>query len=189
MVFSLLAGFIRNWDTFREIFLTKFGDDRTIASLINDLSNLKENSDERIKDFNSRFNKLLKKISAASKPVVDVLIEWYISSLPSNITIFVARANKATLVENMKVIMSLERRIISLKKRSEKDERKSKEVTFKDYAKKKSPKDFFDLEGLLKVLRTMLNVMVKIKKHVAESSTLKKPFFIFKINLSSIMLL
>ena len=41
--FSLPAGSIRNWDTFEEIFLAKFGDDRTIASLINDLSNLKEN--------------------------------------------------------------------------------------------------------------------------------------------------
>lgn len=67
--------------------------------MINDISNLKANSDERIKDFNSRFNMFLNKIPAASKPTVDVQIEWYISALPSNISIFVERANKATLVE------------------------------------------------------------------------------------------
>jgi len=72
------------------------------VSLINDLSNLKSSSDERIKDFNSRFNKLLNKIPTTSKPAVDMQIEWYISSLPSNIAIFVDKANKVTLVENMK---------------------------------------------------------------------------------------
>ena len=37
--FSLSTGSIRDWDTFQEVFLAKFGDDRTITSLINDLSN------------------------------------------------------------------------------------------------------------------------------------------------------
>jgi len=96
--FSLPTGSIRDWDTFQEVFFSKFGDDRTIASLINDLSNLKANPNEKIKDFNSRFNKFLNKIPTASKPTVDVQIEWYILSLPSNIAIFVDRANKATLV-------------------------------------------------------------------------------------------
>lgn len=63
--FPLPARSIRDWDPFQEVFLAKFGDDRTIASLINDLSNLKANSDERIKDFNSIFNKFLNKIPAA----------------------------------------------------------------------------------------------------------------------------
>ena len=116
--FSLPASSIRNWNTFQEIFLAKFGDDRTIASLINDLSNLKVNLDERIKDFNSRFNKLLNNIRITSKPTIDVQIEWYISSLPSNIAIFVDRANKATLIEHMKESLSVERRIIALENRS-----------------------------------------------------------------------
>lgn len=97
--FSLPVSSIRNGDTFQVIFPAKFGDERSITSLINDTSNLKANSDERIKYFNSRFNKLLKKIVAASKPSADVPIYWYISSLPSNITIFVGRANRAALVK------------------------------------------------------------------------------------------
>ena len=100
--FSLPGAAITSWDIFEEIFLTKFGDDRTTATLINDLSNLKSNPNEKIKDFNSRFNKLLNKIPNTSKPGVDVQIEWYISDRPSNIAIFVDMANKATLVDNMK---------------------------------------------------------------------------------------
>ena len=73
--FSLPTSSIRDWDTFQEVFLAKFWDERTIASFINDLSNLKANLDERTKDFNSRFNKLLNKILAAFKTVVDVQIE------------------------------------------------------------------------------------------------------------------
>lgn len=39
--FSLPSGSITSWNIFQEQFLTKFGDDRFIATLINDLSNLK----------------------------------------------------------------------------------------------------------------------------------------------------
>lgn len=107
--FSLSTNFITSWDIFEEQILTKFGDACSITSLINDLSNLKTNSKEKIKYFNSIFNKLLNEISATSRPVVDVQIECYISSLPSNIGIFVDRVNKNTLVENMKESMYVEK--------------------------------------------------------------------------------
>ena len=123
-------------------------------------------------------------IPAASQHIVDVQIEWYISSLPSNIAIFVDRANKATLVENMKEALSVQRRILALEKRSQIDDRKTKKVTFKDDSKKKTSKDPFDLEGLQKMLKTMSNEMVEIKKQVAESSAPKRPFRTFKKNSS-----
>lgn len=107
--FSLPPGSITNWNMFEEKILAKFGDDRTTTSLINDLSNLKEKSGEKIKDFNSRINKLLNKILVTSSLGVDVQIEWYISSLPSNIAIFLDRANKAALVENMKEALFLKK--------------------------------------------------------------------------------
>ena len=58
-------------------------------------------------------------------------------------------------------------------------------MTFKEDSKKKAPKDPFDLEGLQKVLKTMSNEMVEIKKKVAKSSNTKKPFRSFKRNPSS----
>lgn len=54
-------------------------------------------------------------------------------------------------------------------------------VTFRDESKKKTPKGPFDLEGLQKVLKTMSNEMVDIKKQVAKTSS-KKPFRPFERN-------
>jgi len=91
--------------------------------LISDLSNLRAQSKEPIKEFNSSFNKLLNKIPTASKPNKEVQSEWYITALPSNIAIFVDRANKTTLAENMKEAIIVEKRIIALEKKTAIEER------------------------------------------------------------------
>lgn len=52
MVVTLPSGSINIWEAFQEQFLTKFGDDRSTTTLINDLSNLKSEPKEPIKDFN-----------------------------------------------------------------------------------------------------------------------------------------
>jgi len=169
--FSLPSGSITSWEILQEQFLTKFSDDKSTATLINDLSNLRAESKEPIKDFNSRFNKLLNKIPTTSKPSEEVRNEWYIFSLPSNIAIFMDRANKTTLADNMKEAIAVEKRIIALEKKNVVEERKSKKVSFKEDPKKKQPKDPFDLEGLQKVLKTMSNEMVDIKKQVVETSS------------------
>lgn len=70
--FSLPSGSITIWDIFEEQFFTKFGVDRTTATLINDLSNLKASPNQKINDFNSRFKKLLNKIPDTSKPGIDL---------------------------------------------------------------------------------------------------------------------
>ena len=121
----------------------------------------------RSKDFNSRFNKLLNKIPTASKPSEEVQSEWYISTYPSNIAIFIDKANKTTLADNMKEAIAVEKRIIALEKKNVIEERKSKKVTFKEDPKKKQSKDPFALERLQKVLKTMSNEMVDIKRQVA----------------------
>jgi len=96
---------------------------------------------------------LLNKIPVASKPSVEVQNEWYISTLPSNTTIFVDRVAKPTLAENMKEAIVVEKPILALVKKNALEETKSKMVTFKDELKEKTPKDPFDLEDLQKVLR------------------------------------
>ena len=89
------------------------------------------------------------------------------------------RVNKTTLSENMKEAIAVEKRIIALDKKSVLEYWKSKKVTFKEESKKKQAKDPFDLEGLQKVLKTMSNEMVDIKKQVAETSS-KRPYRAFK---------
>jgi len=151
----------------------------TLATLNNDLANLRVECKESIKEFNSRFNKHLNKNPTASKPSEQIRSEWYITALQSNIAIFVDMATKPTLAENMKEALSVEKHIISLEKKAALEDRKSKNVSFKDDSKKKTPKDPYDMEDLQKVLKTMSNEMVEIKKQVAETST-KRPFRNFK---------
>jgi len=64
----------------------------------------------------------------------------------------------------MKEVIAVEKHILALEKKNVVDERKSKKVAFKDDPKKKQSKHQFDLEGLQKVLKTMSNEMVDIKK-------------------------
>lgn len=78
--FSLPSGSITSWNIFQEQCLTKYGDDRSLATLINDLSNLKIESREPIKEFNSRFNKLFNKIPTHSKLSEQIRSEWYITA-------------------------------------------------------------------------------------------------------------
>jgi len=89
-----------------------------MATLLNDLSNLKVEPKELNKDFNSHFNKLLNKIPMTSKPSDEVQNEWYISALPSNATIFIDKATKPTLVENMKEAIVVEKQILALDKKN-----------------------------------------------------------------------
>jgi len=84
----------------------------------------------------------------ASKPSEKIRSEWYMTSLPTNIAIFVDRARKPTLAENMKEALAVEKRINSLEKNATLEDRKSKKVSFKDDSKKKTPKDPYDMEGL-----------------------------------------
>lgn len=104
--------------------------------------------------------------------------------MPSNIAIFVDRATKPTLTENMKEAIIVEKHIIDFEKKNTLEERKSKKVTSKDDSKKKPVKDPYDMEVLQNVLKTMSNEMVEIKNHLAETST-KKPFRNFRRNQST----
>jgi len=51
--FSLPFSSITSWPIFQEQFLTKYGDDHSLATLINDLSNLRIEPREPIKEFNA----------------------------------------------------------------------------------------------------------------------------------------
>ena len=135
--FSLPSRSITSLDILQNQFLTKFGDERSTETLINDLSNLKAEAREPIKDFNLVFNKILNKIPTASQPSEEVRCEWYITALPSNLVIFVDRANKTTLVENLTEAIAVEKHVIALEKRPAIEEPKSKKVTFKEDSKKK----------------------------------------------------
>jgi hypothetical protein len=54
---------------------------------------------EKIKYFNQSFFKLLNKMPETYKPGLDIQIDFYYSTLPVSISMFVKHENKNTLIE------------------------------------------------------------------------------------------
>ena len=84
---------------FEQVFLKKYGDDKTPADLVMDLSRMRLGPKERIKDFNQRFLTLRDKIPATQRPAEEVTIQFYTKALPPTIAMFVKRAKLETLAE------------------------------------------------------------------------------------------
>lgn len=80
--FNLRIGSITSWDAFKQAFLEKFGSDKTPTALVLELSRLKMETKEKVKDFNIWFNNLFNRILATIRPTEEVLMEFYVSTLP-----------------------------------------------------------------------------------------------------------
>ena len=87
--FSLSQGPITSWVGFRTLFLNKFGEDKTLVTLVLELSRIKMNPKEKIKEFNQRFLTLRNKIPIAVRPAEAVTLEFYTSALPLSVAMFV----------------------------------------------------------------------------------------------------
>jgi hypothetical protein len=74
--------------------LEKFRDDKSLEVLVMDLSNLKMNPKEKVKDFNQIFFTLKNKIPAES-----LIVAYYAKALHNNIAIWVKRSKKNMLLE------------------------------------------------------------------------------------------
>ena len=85
--FSLAAGSIASWQQFETTFLNQFGDDRTLGVLVLELSRMRFDKKDMVKDFNQRFINLLNCI--LEKPVESIQVEFYTASLPPAIAMFV----------------------------------------------------------------------------------------------------
>jgi hypothetical protein len=98
--FSLLEGSITNWNEFQTTFFEKFGEDKTLAILVLELSHIRMDGKEKIKDFNQHFLSLRNKIPVESRPLEGVVIEFYTSALPHMMVMFVKKTHKVTLLDN-----------------------------------------------------------------------------------------
>jgi hypothetical protein len=64
-----------------------------------ELSSLKMNPKEKVKDFNQRFLTLKNKIPVDSMPAENLIVAYYTKALHNNIAIWVKRSKKNTLLE------------------------------------------------------------------------------------------
>jgi hypothetical protein len=80
-----------------------------------ELSSLKMNPKEKLKDFNQRFLNLKNKIPADSIPVESLIITYYAKASHNNIGIWVKRYKQNTLLGASKEECQIEKDILSLK--------------------------------------------------------------------------
>jgi hypothetical protein len=105
---------IVSWNKFETYFLEKFGNDKSPKVLVMELSSLKMNPKEKVKDFNQRFLMLKNKIPTDSMLVESLIVAYYTKALHNNIEIWVKRSKKNTLLEPFEEASQIEKDILSL---------------------------------------------------------------------------
>ena len=105
--FNLAPRSITSWKKFEEAFMVEFSDEETPRILSLELSGIRMNENEKVKDFNERFISLLNGIPI--KPVEVVQIEYYTYALLPNIAMFVKNQEKLTLVDNFVEAIQVEK--------------------------------------------------------------------------------
>ena len=107
--FSLDVGSIASWKQFETSFVNQFRDDRTSGMLVLELSRMRCDKKDKIKDFNQRFLNLLNLIP--EKQVESIQVEFYTTSLPPSIAMFVKARQIRTLAKKFIEAMQLEKDI------------------------------------------------------------------------------
>jgi hypothetical protein len=179
--FSQQPQTIVSWDKFETCFLEKFGDDKSPEVLVMELSSLKMNPKEKVKDFNQIFLTLKNKIPADSMPAESLIVAYYTKALHNNIAIWVKRSKKNTLLEAFEEASQIEKDILSLKDNLNSEaettssSKKKIEILARPPQTKNQP-EILDLESLQKAFQKLSNQVVDLKRSVEEASTSKGSF-------------
>jgi hypothetical protein len=158
--------------------LEKFGDGKPPEVLFMDLSSLKMNPKEKVKDFNQIFLMLKNRIPADSMPAESLVIAYYTKSLHQSIAIWVKRSKKATLLEAFEEATQIEKDILSLKDSSRNEtktvssSKKKIEILPRPTQNKTQPENS-DFENLTKVVQKMSNQVIDLKRLTEEASSSK----------------
>jgi ribonuclease HI len=172
---------IASWEKFESCFLEKFGDGKPLEVLVMDLSNLKMNAKEKVKDFNQRFLTLKNRIPADSMPAESLVIAYYTKALHQSIAIWVKRSKKATLLEAFEEATQIEKDILSLKDSSSNETEtvsssKKKIEILPRPTQNKTQSENSDLENLTKVVQKLSNQVIDLKRSTEEASSSKGPY-------------
>ena len=103
--------------------MTQFGDEKTSRILFLELSQIKINKNDKIKDFYQIFITLLNQI--LDNPVEYVHIEFYIVGLPPPVAMFVNWEEKKTLAKNFIEAINLDTYLASISSHQGNEESKA----------------------------------------------------------------
>jgi hypothetical protein len=150
-----------------------------------ELSSLKMNPKEKVKDFNQRFLMLRNRILADSRPTESLIVAYYTKALHNNIVIWVKRSRNSTLLESFEEATQIKKDILILKVNLNSESEiapssKNKiEILTRPTQAKIQPKNL-DLESFQKVVLKLSNQVVDLKRSTEDASSSKgsfKPLF------------
>jgi hypothetical protein len=179
--FSQQPHTIVSWEKFESCFLEKFGDGKPLEVLVMDLSNLKMNPKEKVKDFNQRFLTLKNRIPTDSMLAENLIIAYYTKDLHQNIAIWVKRSKKSIFLEAFEEASQIEKYILILKDSTSSEtetsssSKKKIKILPRATQSKTQPKRS-DLENLTKVIQKLSNQVIDLKRMTEEASSRKGPY-------------
>jgi hypothetical protein len=103
---------ITNWDLFQEIFTKIFGKKKDYQSLYSQLHSCKRKSGENIKDFNDRFNTLVRSFPQELRPSKATILKSYISTMKDPYGVLIGR-HPTTLFEAQERACEIEENLAS----------------------------------------------------------------------------
>jgi hypothetical protein len=179
--FSQQPHTIVSWENFESCFLEKFGDDKSPEVLVMELSSLKMNPKEKIKDFNQRFLTLKNRIPMDLMPAENLIIAYYTKDLHQSIAIWVKQSKKATLLEAFEEASQIEKDILSLKDTTSNETEtssssKKKIKILPRPTQSKTQPERSDLENLTKFIQKLSNQVIDLKRMIEEASLRKGPY-------------
>jgi len=164
--------------------MDKFGEEKTLDTLMVELSQIKMNDKEHIKDFNQRFTTLINKFHVGTLPSKVIRIGFYMRALPLMTTLFVKRSKKETLDEAFEESLSMDQDMMSLKGNLTEEKKPSllvRKQTPQTNAHSDAKKDdVVDLESLHRIIKTLSNEIIYLNKSNGEDSSSKKQWRSFK---------
>jgi len=132
---------------------------------------------EKVKYFNIQFNTLFNRILATTRPIEEVLMEFYITALPVPTVMWVKRSNVQTLQGAINEAMKVKNEILSLTAchpttREKKTSQASKKNNGSDTkGAETKEKDTMDVEGLHRIIKKLTNAIINMKRNHRESNS------------------
>ena len=142
--FSLPESSITSWNQFQTTFLDKFGEEKTPTVLVLELSLIRINGKEKVKDFNQHFLSLINKIPTKSRSIEGVVTKFYTSALPQTMTMFVKQAQNTMLQGYFTEAIRVEKDLASLKVNQGNDKPSTSRVPVKTHSDRRD-QDSFDI--------------------------------------------
>jgi len=168
--FILRIGLITSWGAFQEEILDNFGDEKILVALILELSRLKMEAKEKVKDFNIQFNTLFNRIPANTRATDEVLMELYITTLPFPTAMWVKRSNRQTLQGAINEEIKVKNEMISITtchhttKEKKPFQSSEKNNGSDNKVAEIKEKDTTYVEGLHQIIMKLTNIIIDMKR-------------------------